>query len=105
MKILKEYAKANKITLKFDTMPLKYTNSPGYVSSVDIKGTKYGGGGTFVWFFTVFTLNSGGFLIRENTGVYRYFFVSILLHIIYYNMYLVTIEKILWQILIIIRNS
>ena len=105
MKILKEYAKANKITLKFDTMPLKNTNSPGYVSSVDIKGINYGGGGMFVWFFTVFTLNSGGFLIRENTGVYRYFFVSILLHIIYYNMYLVSIEKNLWQILIIIRNS
>lgn len=67
MKILKEYAKANKITLKFDTMPLKNTNSPGYVSSVDIKGTKYGGGGMFVWFFTVYQR--------------KHWCVSILLHI------------------------
>lgn len=76
MKILKEYAKANKITLKFDTMPLKNTNSPGYVSSVDIKGTKYGGGGMFVWFFTVFTLNSGGFFNQR-----KHWCVSILLRI------------------------
>ena len=78
MKILKDYAKANNITINFDTMPLKSTNSPGYVSSVDIKGIKYGGGGMFVKKFKSFCLE---YCFCFNQRKHW----CVLLHIIYYH--------------------
>lgn len=51
MNILKHYAMANDITLKFDSISTKLENNPGFVSSVNISGKTYGSGGVKLFFF------------------------------------------------------
>lgn len=45
MNILKDYAVANDITLKFDSIPTKLENHPSFASSVNINGKTFGSGG------------------------------------------------------------
>lgn len=47
MNILKDFALANDITLKFDSISTKLENNPGFVSSVNINGKTYGSGDVF----------------------------------------------------------
>lgn len=51
MNILKDFALANDITLKFDSISTKLENNPGFVSSVNINGKTYGSGGMKLFFF------------------------------------------------------
>lgn len=55
MNILKDYAMANDITLKFDSISTKLENHPGFASSVNINGKTFGSGGVKLCLHLFFT--------------------------------------------------